>query len=82
MSIRWVKNVVIDGARSTIEIHIGEKRIGDKCYTRVGAEVESWFKNASDNREQILAQGIDLLKRRLAGKKVMGPDGRDFDWSV
>jgi hypothetical protein len=81
MSIRWVKNVIIDGVKTTIEINIGEKRIGDKCYTRVGTEVESWFKNLSDDRAQILTQGTALLKRRLSKNIVTSPDGRPFDWS-
>ena len=81
MSIRWVKNVVVDGVKSTIEIQIGDKRIGDKCYTRVNNEVEAWFRNPSDKRERIIAQGIDILQRRLEGKKVTCPDGSDFEWN-
>jgi hypothetical protein len=81
MSIRWVKNVIIDRVKTTIEVQIGEKRIGDKCYTRIGTEVESWFHNASDDRDQIIAQGIALIKRKLGAHTVSYPDGRIFDWS-
>jgi hypothetical protein len=81
MSIRWVRNIVVDGAKSMIEIQIGDRRIGDKCYTRVNTDTEVWFENLSENREEIIAQGIDLLKNRLTGKKVTFPDGRSFDWS-
>ncbi len=80
MSIRWIKNVVIDGAKSVIEIQLGDKKIGDKCYTRIGAEIEKWFDNLSETREDVIAQGLDILKRRLAGKSVTYPDGRTYDW--
>jgi hypothetical protein len=81
MSIRWIKNIIVDGAKSMIEVQIGDRRIGDKCYTRLNTETESWFQNRSDNREEIIAQGIDILSKRLERKKVTYPDGRPFDWS-
>ena len=81
MSIRWVKNVVIDGKKSAIEVQIGDRRIGDKCYARIDKELESWFDSRSNNRDDIIAQGIDLLQERLKGRTVSYPDGRDFDWS-
>jgi len=80
MSIRWLRNVVIDGEKSTIEIQIGHKRIGDKCYTRISDEVEQWFDNIYETRNDIIAQGIDILKKRLDGRKVAYPDGRAYDW--
>jgi hypothetical protein len=80
MSIRWVKNVLIDGAKSTIEIQIGDKRIGDKSYIRVSGDVETWFEPSSAMREEVIAQGIEILKRRLHGKNITFPDGRAFDW--
>jgi len=80
MSIRWIKNVLIDGNKTTIEIQIGDKKIGDKCYTRISNEIESYFNNISDDRDDIIAQGIDILKRRLGGKKVTYPNGADYDW--
>ena len=80
MSIRWIKNVVIDGEKSTIEIQIGNKKIGDKCYTRISNEIEVYFNNASEVRDDIIAQGLDILKKRLEGKKVTYPDGSDYDW--
>jgi hypothetical protein len=80
MSIRWVRNVLIDGEKNTIEIQIGDKKIGDKCYTRVNNEVEKWFDNLFDERNEIIAQGIDILKKRLSGKSVTHPDGRVYDW--
>jgi hypothetical protein len=47
---------------------------------RVNQDEESWFHPTSDNRQAILQQGIDLLKNRLDGKKVTGPNGYAFPW--
>jgi hypothetical protein len=81
MSIRWVKNVVIDGVKSMIEIQIGDRRIGDKCYARIDTETEEWFETTFNNREAIIKQGKDLLKKRLEGRKITYPDGKAFNWS-
>jgi hypothetical protein len=80
MSIRWAKNVVVDGVKSVIEIQLGDRVIGDKCYTRIGTEIEKWFDNISDSREDVIAQGLDILKHRLSPKGVTYPDGRPYDW--
>lgn len=80
MSIRWIRNVVIDGEKSTIEIQIGNLRIGDKCYTRISNEMERYFHNIYDSRNDIVAQGVDILKRRLENKTVTYPDGKEYDW--
>jgi hypothetical protein len=80
MAIRWMKNVLIDSLKSTIEIQLGDRKLGDKCYTRINNEVEQWFDNVSDTRDDIIAQGLDILKRRLAGKKVAYPGGEAYDW--
>ena len=80
MSIRWLRNVLIDNEKSTIEIQIGDRKIGDKCYTRVNNEVEKWFDNLFDERNEVIAQGVDILKKRLTGKSVSYPDGRVYDW--
>jgi hypothetical protein len=81
MSIRWLRNVIIDNEKSTIEIQIGDKRIGDKCYTRVNQETEAWFDNVYHERADIIAQGIDILKRRLEGRTVTNPDGTTYAWN-
>ncbi|MDR0305242.1 MAG: hypothetical protein LBI42_00220 [Chitinispirillales bacterium] len=80
MSIRWLRNVLIDGNKSTIEIQIGDRHIGDKCYTRINEEVEMWFENIYNTRSDIIAQGIDILKKRLSNRKVTFPDGHPYDW--
>ena len=80
MSIRWIRNVIIDGQKSIIEVQIGDRRIGDKCYTRVNADTERWFENIYDNRDDIIAQGIDLLRKQLEGSQITYPDGNEYDW--
>lgn len=80
MSIRWMKNVMIDGEKSTVVIQIGDRRIGDKCFTRINNEAEAWFENSTASREEIVDRGIEILRSRLAGKRVTFPDGREFDW--
>ena len=80
MSIRWIRNVLIDGEKSKIEIQIGDRRIGDKCYTRINDEMERWFDNNYDTRNDIIAQGINILRKRLEKKDVNYPDGKRYDW--
>lgn len=80
MSIRWLRNVVIDDEKGTIEIQVGDRKIGDKCYTRINTDVEVWFENKSETRAGILSQGIDILKKRLAGKNLTYPDGKTYAW--
>ena len=80
MSIRWIKNVIIDGEKSTIEIQLGDKKFGDKCYTRISNDAESYFFNTSEARDEIIAQGVGILKKRLKGKKITYPDGSDYNW--
>jgi hypothetical protein len=81
MSIRWIRNVVINNEKATIEVQLGDRKIGDKCYTRISNELEVYFENLSTIRDDIVAQGIDILQKRLHGKKVAYPDGREYDWS-
>lgn len=81
MSIRWLKNVLIDGEKSTIEIQIGDRKIGDKCYTRINQETEVWFENTFGTRSGIINQGIDILKLRLKGKTITNPDGSPYEWN-
>jgi hypothetical protein len=80
MAIRWMKNVIIDNVKSTIEIQLGDRKLGDKCYTRVNNEIEQWFENLSDTRGDIISQGVDILKKRLKGKTVTAQNGAAYDW--
>ena len=81
MSIRWLKNCIIDNEKSTIEIQIGDRKIGDKCYTRINQELEIWFDNIYHTRTDIIAQGLSILKKRLSGKNVTNPDGTPYEWN-
>ena len=80
MAIRWMKNVIIDNVKSTIEVQLGDRKLGDKCYTRINNEIEQWFDNFSDTREDVIAQGLDILKQRLEGKTVTAQSGTAYDW--
>lgn len=80
MSIRWIRNVVIDKEKSTLEVQMGYHKMGDKCYTRIANETESYFENIYETRDDILAQGVDILRQRLENRNVTYPDGRDYDW--
>lgn len=80
MSIRWLRNVIIDNEKSTIEIQVGDRKIGDKCYVRINQELEIWFENLYENRVDIIAQGIDILKKKLSNKTITNPDGTRYEW--
>jgi hypothetical protein len=80
MAIRWMKNLDIDGKKGAIEIQLGDRKLGDKCYTRINNELEQWFDNISDSRDDIIAQGLDILKQRLAGRKMTYQNGQPYDW--
>ena len=82
MAIRWIKNVIIDGEKGTLEIQMGDRFIGDKAYTRLNRETERWFRNKSEDREGVLKEGITLLQQQLQGKKITYPNGRPFDWAL
>lgn len=81
MSIRWLRNVIIESEKSTIEVQVGDRKIGDKCYTRINQELELWFENLYETRTDIIAQGVDILKKRLNGKIVTNPDGTPYEWN-
>ena len=80
MSIRWIRNVMVDGRQTTLEVMLGDNKIADKCYVRLNQDEEYWFHPSADNREAILEQGIDMLKSRLRGKTIRAQNGSDFGW--
>ena len=80
MSIRWIRNVTVDGKQTTLEVMLGASRIADKCYIRVNQDEELWFRPNSDQRESILAEGIAMLKTRFEGKSITGQNGSPFTW--
>lgn len=80
MSIRWIRNVAVDGKQATLEVLLGDRSISDKCYIRVNQDEEYWFRPTSDDRRAILQQGIDILRSRMDGRKVTAPNGSAFPW--
>lgn len=80
MSIRWIRNVLIEGEQGTVEILIGHRKISDKCYVRINSGPECWFIPKGDTRADIISQGIELLKKDLQGKTITSPSGEPFEW--
>jgi hypothetical protein len=80
MSIRWIRNVNLDGKQATLEVLLGDRSISDKCYVRVNQDEEYWFRPASDDRRAVLAQGLELLKSKMNGRSITGPNGSAFPW--
>lgn len=80
MSIRWIRSVQVDGKPTTLEVMLGSTKIADKCYVRINQEEECWFHPSTDNREAILRQGIDMLKGRLEGRRILASNGSAFLW--
>ncbi len=80
MSIRWIRSVLVDEEETALEIQIGYRRMGDRCYTRIGQGLEEYFHSQSEDRGELVHQGIDILQRKLANKSVTYPDGRLYDW--
>ena len=80
MSIHWIRNILIDGDKQTLDIHLGSYTVSDKCYTRIGDENPHWFKPSEFDRDYILNVGIEKMKSRLEGKKLTYINGEEFDW--
>ncbi len=80
MSIHWIRNVLVEGEKTTIELRLGDRKIGDRCYFRIGTGLEQWFPTESEDRDQVTKEGIEKLKEHLKGKKLNYPDGRPYDW--
>ena len=80
MSIRWIRNILLEGDKGTLEILLGDREISDKCYVRINNGPEIWFIPQGETRDQIIDQGIGLLKKHLNGKKIANLNGEDFSW--
>jgi hypothetical protein len=80
MSIRWIRNVVLDGRQATLEVLLGDRAIADKCYVRVNQDEEYWFRPASVDRQAILSQGLDLLRTKMQGRSLTESNGSAFSW--
>ncbi|HSQ42500.1 MAG TPA: hypothetical protein VLM37_09495 [Fibrobacteraceae bacterium] len=81
-SIRWIKQVLVDGQLASLEIMIGVQNIADRCYVRVNQEPEFWFTAKSSSRLEVVRQGLDLLHSQLANHQVTHTDGQPFDWET
>ncbi|MGM0443773.1 MAG: hypothetical protein ACQEQV_06255 [Fibrobacterota bacterium] len=81
MSIRWIRNVVVDGEETTLEIQLGFRHMGDRCYVRVGTELEEYFRPPSENREDIVNEGLLKLQEKLKDSVVTNPDGSYYEWT-
>ncbi|MBF0430400.1 MAG: hypothetical protein HQK83_03925 [Fibrobacteria bacterium] len=80
MSIRWIRNILVDDEKTTIEIMLGNEKISDKCYIKINNSSEQWFTPHEETRHAIMAQGIALLKKQMEGKNITTPSGSPFDW--
>jgi hypothetical protein len=79
-SIRWIRNVVVNGAKCSLEIMIGVQRIADRCYIRINQEPEMWFTPISDSRDEIVKEAMQILYQRLQGTAISNLDGTPFQW--
>ena len=83
--MRWIRNLLVDGKKTSIEIQFGDKVISDKCYARVSSGREIWFKPKELDRKRIIEQGITIIKKQLVDKKItyaFTDDGeaKEYDW--
>lgn len=79
-SIRWIRNILVDGIPCTIEIQIGTSHISDKCYARIDNNPEIYFTPFDDTREGVVIAGIELLQKQFSGRSLTLPDGQAFRW--
>lgn len=79
-SIRWIRNVTVNGQPCTLEIMIGVQHIADRCYARINQEPEIWFTAQSEFRDDVLAQGKQILWQRLQNVDTLNLDGTPFQW--
>ena len=79
-SIRWIRDVMIDGKAHTFEIMMGTSNISDICYAKIDAQPEIYFQPEMDNRYSVIETGCKLIKQYFEGKEVLNPQGQPFDW--
>lgn len=80
MSIRWIRTVLLDDEPSSLEVFMGQRTIADKCYVRYDGGEEIWFTPHSDDRDKILEQGKQLLKKKLSTHTITTMAGKPFEW--
>jgi hypothetical protein len=79
-SIRWIRNVTVNGTPCALEVMIGVQHIADRCYVRIGQEPEIWFVPQSEEREMVISQAVQILWQRLQNADVRNLDGTPFTW--
>lgn len=79
-SIRWIRYVTVNGAKCTLEIMVGMQHIADRCYVRINQEPELWFTPIADSRDEIVAEAMQILYKRLEGAEVLNLEGTPFKW--
>jgi hypothetical protein len=79
-SIRWIRHVLVNGTPCALEVMVGTQRMGDHCYARLNQDPEMWFSPASETRDEIVAEGRQLLYQRLAGAEIQNLDGTPYNW--
>jgi hypothetical protein len=79
-SFRWIRNVIVNGAKCSLEIVFGMQHIADRCYVRVDQEPELWFTPLSESRDDIVKEAMQILYQRLQGTEVLNLDGTPFQW--
>jgi len=79
-SIRWIRNVLIDGEAAVLEVMLGTHKMGDRCYVRINQTPETWYTAASNERHEVLEQGLNILKAILQDRTVVTPEGQTFEW--
>jgi hypothetical protein len=79
-SIRYIRNVMIEGQKATLEIMLGTRVLADKCYARINKEPEIWFVPVEESRQSIVTQGLSIIREKIKGKEVRLPDGTAFNW--
>lgn len=81
MSIRWIRNILVNGKKTTVEVLLGTREISDKCYVRIDNGPEHWFSPKGETRDDVLQQGINYLRTEFDGKKVETPTGDPYSWN-
>lgn len=79
-SIRWIQKIIVDGEPGSIEVMMGVRSIADRCYVRWNQEPELWYAPISSNRSDVIQQGLDLIRKQLAGHEVLTAEGSPYQW--
>ncbi|OGJ89536.1 MAG: hypothetical protein A2487_12160 [Candidatus Raymondbacteria bacterium RifOxyC12_full_50_8] len=76
----WIKNLIVDGKKTSIMVMFGNIVIGDKACYRIGTESEVWFEAETQDREAIIEQGKELIRKQLKNKDIRNPDNTPYQW--